>query len=147
MVRPVITVHLNGPFFQRDPGKTFREDARRFMDRVAEITEAEVRHRMEGGGPEADATAPFVQGRTRSLSGRRWACTARVSVSTAGLSPAMAVRRQAIAAGRHTEVTFEGRCVGRTRGAEGRTHAFRDGRRAVGDAAKENASKLTEGLI
>jgi hypothetical protein len=146
MARRELQITLEGPFFQRPPGRTFRENIRTFMDRVAEVAQAEVQQRLGTGGREGASTRPHVVGRTRSLSGRRWACTARVSVSTRGLDRAAAIRRQAIAAGRHTAVTAGGRNIGTTLGAEGRTHAFRDSKTAVLRAARDNADLLLEGL-
>jgi hypothetical protein len=140
---PGITV--SGPFFERDPRKTFRQNIRAYMDRVAELAEADVKARMSGSA-EAAATAPYVVGRTRSLGGKRWAVTARISVSTAGLTRREAIRRQAIAAGRHTSVTQGGRRIGTTRGAEGRTHAFRRAGAAIGRLAQANVGVLTKGL-
>lgn len=110
------------------------------MDRVAEIGEAEVKRRLDSGASAAEIQ-PHVVGRTSSLTGRRWAVTARVSVSTAGLGRAEAVRRQAIAAGRH-----DPNPRGTTRGAEGETHAFRDARSSIMTAARENAHLLLEDL-
>lgn len=141
MVRPVLGITLEGPFFARQPSRTFRQNIRVFMDRVAQVGEAEVKRRLLTDGREGAHTEPFVLGRTRSLSGRRWACTARVSVSTQGLSAPQAIRRQAIAAGRHQLFPH-----GTTRGAEGQTHAFRDSRKAVEDAMKAHAGDLTKGL-
>ena len=139
-------IDLAGPFFERDPRRTFRQNIRAFMDRIAEQSEHEVRRRMATGGREGQHVAPHVVGRTSSLSGKRWSVTARVSVSTRGLDRAAAIRRQAIASGRHNPVTRVGRNIGTTRGGEGRTRAFRDGRSVVMRAARENADQLLEGL-
>lgn len=144
--RPTLGFEYQGPFFQRDPSKTFRQNVRVYMARVASISEGEVRRRMMSGGAEGAATAPHVVGRTHSISGRQWAVTARVSVSTSGLDGSAAVRRMAIAAGRHTSTTRTGRVIGTTRGGESRTHAFRDASKAITDAAQANVDKLLEGL-
>ena len=144
--RPTLGITLEGPFFERDPRKTFRANIRTFMARVAEVAEAETRRRMAAGAREGAHTAPFIVGRTHALGGKKWAVTARVSVSTVGQSRPEAIRRQAIAAGRHNPTTRAGRNVGTTRGGEGRTHAFRDGKKAVEDAAQANIDKLLEGL-
>ena len=143
--RPVLGVELSGPFFTRDPRKTLRANIRAYMDRIAEVGEAEIARRMTGSR-EANATRGHVWGRTSSVTGKRWAVTARVSVDTRGLDKQQAVRRMAIAAGRHTPVTRSGRRIGTTKGAEGRTHAFRDGKKALLDAARANAHLLVEDL-
>lgn len=145
MARRQLAVTYEGPFFSHQPGRTFRQNIRAFMDRVAEVGEADVKSRLTGSA-EAESTAPHVVGRTRALSGRRWACTARVSVSTVSLDRAQAIRRQAIAAGRHTAVTRTGRNIGTTQGAEGRTHAFRDSKGAVLQAARDNAHLLLKDI-
>jgi len=146
MARPTLAIELSGPFFERQPGKTFRQNIRGYMARVAEVAAADIQARLGAGGPEGASTRPHVVGRTRSLTGRQWACTARVSVSTAGLTRPEAIRRMAIAAGRHTPVSRTGRNLGTTRGAEGRTHAFRDAKKAITDAAQANVGLLLEGL-
>lgn len=138
-------IELEGPFFQRDPARTCRANIRDFMDRVAEIGEAEVKRRLDSGSSAA-ATRPYVVGRTRALSGRRWQCTARISVSTAGLTRAAAIQRQAIAAGRHNPTSSSGRRLGTTKGAEGETHAFRDARASTIAAANRSADMLTKDL-
>jgi hypothetical protein len=143
--RPVLGITLEGPFFERDPRKTFRQNVRRYMDRIAEVGEAEIKRR-ETGNASAASTRDHVWGRTSSLAGKRWAVTARVSVSTQGLDKPQAVRRMAIAAGRHVAVTKAGRNIGTTKGAEGRNHAFRDGKKAILDAARANAHLLVEDL-
>jgi hypothetical protein len=137
--KPVLAVKLEGPFFTRDPRKTFRQNIRSYMDKVAEVAEADVQARLTGSR-EADVTRAEVQGRTSSLAGKRWAVTARVSVSAAGYTRAEAIRVKAIAAGRKRGIH------GTTRGAEGRTHAFSRGRRAALAAARDNAHLLVEDL-
>lgn len=139
--RPTLGIELSGPFFERDPRLQWRDNVKAFMDRVADIGEAEVQRRLSRGASAA-ATRDHVVGRTRALSGRRWACTARVSVSTAGLIAPAAIRRQAIAAGRHNPTTRTGRTIGTTKGAEGETHAFRDSQKAVIDRARNSADLL-----
>ena len=142
-------IEMTGPFFERDPRLTFRQNIRVFMDRVAEVTEHETSRRLATGGREGASSAPRVVGRTRSLSGKRWAVTARISISTVGLSRPEAIRAQAIAAGRHNPSanTRNGvRNVGTTLGAEGRTHGFRDARRVVMSAARDNANRLIEDI-
>jgi hypothetical protein len=83
-------VDMSGPFFRRDPKKTFRKNLRDFMDEVAELGEADVvaqlragegrRASIRGGG----RVSQFVQGRTSSIRGKRWAVTAVVSVRPVG---------------------------------------------------------------
>jgi len=148
--RPILGIEYEGPFFEYDPRKRFRANITVFMDRIAELTEAEVKRRIAGGGRSGAHTAPHVVGRTSSLTGKHWAVTARVSVSTIDLATGkrnpLAMRRMAIAAGRHVTTTAAGRYIGRTRGAEGQTHAFRDAKKAIQDAAQANVDKLLEGI-
>jgi len=99
MPRNTTTIRFDGPFFVGDPAKTFRQNIRAFMDVVAAEGEADVTAQLAVG---AAARAPiralspqrvgdYVRGRTESLSRRRWAVTAVVSVNNSGLS-----RRQGI---------------------------------------------------
>jgi hypothetical protein len=68
---------LSGPFFERDPRKTFRQNIRDFMDKVAATGEADVKAHYPVG-PTGDGRAGVV-GRTSSLAGKRWAVTAVIS--------------------------------------------------------------------
>jgi hypothetical protein len=77
-------VEFSGPFFQKDPRLTFRQNIRKLMDLVAEWGEGEVRGQMQGIG--TGRTARAYTGRTHALSGKRWAVTAVVSPLTQGLS-------------------------------------------------------------
>ena len=85
-------------------------------------------------------TIPYVRGRTVSLSGKRWATHARISVSTAGMDKPEAKRTLAIAAGRRYGTH------GTTKGAEGRTHAFSRTKAALKQLIVRAADDLTEGL-
>lgn len=95
-----VKVDLDGPFFRRDPRKTFRKNVREFMDEVAGLGEETVKGALragESGRQPLRAITPervsgHVRGRTSSLTGKRWALTAVVSVDTSGRD-----RRQAIA--------------------------------------------------
>lgn len=80
--RTVGTIELSGPFFQRDPGRTFGGNVRLLMDRIAEEGERDLKSRLaqvprrHGTGD----TARRIVGRTRSLSGRRWAATTVIGI-------------------------------------------------------------------
>lgn len=89
-----VRIEFEGPFFKKDPRKTFRQNVRDFMDEVAELGEAQVQAEMRRGqasrqpmrGVEPDRVSGHVRGRTKSLKGRRWAVTAVVSVRPDGLT-------------------------------------------------------------
>ena len=76
MTDPLLSVELKGPFFTKDPGKTFRANAREAMLRI-----------VEAGADDIRSSAPVLTGdwragivaRARSLRGRPWALTAVVS--------------------------------------------------------------------
>lgn len=104
---PFLTVKLEGPFFKKDPRRTFRQNVRDFMDEVAALGEAEVKAGMRAGegsrapvsgGVQPARVSGHVVGRTRSLSGRRWAVSAVVSVSGHGLPRKQAIALKAAAA-------------------------------------------------
>lgn len=105
------TIRRTGPFFEKDPRKTFRQNVRTMMDAVAREGEDDVVAQMKAGD---ESRAPIavgggrvsghVVGRTHSLSGRRWAVTAVVSVNAAGHSKVVA-QSQMAAASRVEKVT------------------------------------------
>jgi hypothetical protein len=97
MARRLKGVDMTGPFFRRDPVKTWRDNVKDFMDEVAALGEAEVKAQLrQGEGIRAPLSvggrvSNYVVGRTSSLSGKRWAVTAVVSPRPSGS------RREAIA--------------------------------------------------
>ena len=135
---------FSGPFFERDPRKTFRQNARDLMDAIA--SEGQNLARAAATGPEGDAVRDRIIGRTHALRGRRWALTAVVSVSTAGLSQGEARRLMAIAAGRHRAITAGGRNIGTTEGLEGRTHTFRRTSSRLRRMRADAAARLLRGI-
>lgn len=137
-------VTFSGPFFARDPRKTFRENARDLMDAIA--SDGQRIARELATGPEGDAVRGRVIGRSHALTGRRWALTAVVSVSTAGLDRRQAIRLRAIAAGRHDPVTAGGRRIGTTQGLEGRAHTFRRSAGRMRRMRADAVARLTRGL-
>jgi hypothetical protein len=78
-----VEVQLVGPFFEVDPSKTFRQNARVMLDAIAEEGERAVKARAPFyTGSRGDPTAHIrtdIVGRTKSLSGKPWALTAVVS--------------------------------------------------------------------
>jgi hypothetical protein len=116
---------LHGPLFETDLQATLTRNVRAGLQEAARAGEAFVRSEYGGAGPEGAAARPFVEGRTESHSGRDWKTTAVVSVATPHMGASDATRIRAIAAGRHNPITRDGRNIGTTRGAEGRTGAFR----------------------
>lgn len=97
--RNITGLEMTGPFFAKDPAKTFADNLEDFMDAVAKRAEAEVVARMRRGEATRDLVSmglgrvsDRVVGRTSNLSGRRWRVTAKVSVVPKGL-----VRLEAIA--------------------------------------------------
>ena len=136
-------IEYRGPFFERDPRKTFERNVAEFMADVAREGERMVVEQTGMAGREGAAVRPYIRGRTRSLAGKPWKVTAVVSVTTGGLDKAGAIRIKAIGAGRKQSVTKAGRLIGTTRGFEGRTHAFRKVRNAIRRALR--ADRLTKG--
>lgn len=99
-------IDLEGPFFEKDPVATFRENVKALMDEMAEEGEADVRTQMAYGEmarkPVKVVFPPrvraFVRGRTKSLSGKDWGVTAVVSVETSGQPRKQAIALKAAAA-------------------------------------------------
>jgi hypothetical protein len=85
---------MSGPFFTKDPKKTFRQNVRDMMDQLAAAGESDVRAQMQAGegsrkplrGISPDRVSGHVRGRVDSLAGKRWALNAVVSVNNSRLS-------------------------------------------------------------
>lgn len=164
----VTGLQFTGPFFARDPVKTYRQNLRLYMDRIAQIGEAEVKRRVAAaprrtGGPSY--SGQFIQGRTRAIKGGpHWATTAVVSaaggIAAARLDSRQAIRVQATLAGRKMATTGPitvppsgGRrgytrsgVLGTTRGHEGTAHVFARTRSGLRAAMKAHARMLIQGL-
>jgi hypothetical protein len=131
------SIDLSGPFFQRDPAKTFRANGRALMAAVAEVGRREVIAQMAGGsGRRArirelgeDRVADHVVARTGSLSGRPWAVTAVVSVNNSGFSPKQGISLMAAASR-----------------VERQTHAFRRATTGVRRSRAVNLDELMKGI-
>jgi hypothetical protein len=76
-----VQVETKGPFFEKDPRKTFRANARDMLKGIAEEGDDAVQAAITfGRGPEPHHIADGVYGRVEALSGKPWALTAVVSV-------------------------------------------------------------------
>jgi hypothetical protein len=73
-----LTVDLSGPFFQRDPKKTVRQNIRRMLEGLASEGEQMVQAQF-GGHIDTGEGVSGVRGRVSSLNGRPWALTAVIS--------------------------------------------------------------------
>ena len=131
------TIDLSGPFFRKDPRKTFRQNAREMLARVAEEAEADVKAQLQQG---ESARAPMrgihpvrvsghVIGRVKSLKGKAWALTAVVSVNNSGFTKRQGTTLMASAAV-----------------LERRTHAFRRTTSRLRRSKKANMTELLKGL-
>lgn len=131
------TIDTSGPFFAKDPAKTFRQNVRVLMDAVAAEGEADVRAQITAGNsgrkPIAelgqDHVSAHVIGRTSNLRGRRWAVTAVVSVNNSGFSPKEGISLMAAASS-----------------VESQTHAFRRTTGRIRRARALNQAELLKGL-
>lgn len=147
--RSVFAIEYDGPFFERDPTKTFRKNVRRLMERMATVGEAEVKRRIaqaprRTAGPSYSGR--FIRGRVKSLAGRPWATTMVVSADVSSLDGPGARRVQAALAGRRNSVGRDGRNRGTTRGHEGTAKVYSrtaTGLRRLGTAA---GKELVEGV-
>lgn len=75
-MQPQVKVDLSGPFFQRDPSKTFAENIRHMLEGVAQEGEriASAAYPVYTGAGRSG-----VKGRVASLSGRKWYSAAVIS--------------------------------------------------------------------
>lgn len=136
MVRTSSRITATGPFFERDPRLTFRQNVRVMMDRLAEEGAEDVRRQLVAGqgsrrplGMNLGRVSWHVVGRTSSLVGRRWALNAVVSVQNEGFTKVQAVKLMAAASY-----------------LEGTTHAFRRTTGRLRRAKAVNAAELLKGL-
>jgi hypothetical protein len=133
----VTTIKMGGPFFRKDPAKTFRQNVRVMMDAIAAEGEKDVKAQLEAGNARrlpiarlGDAhVSDHVVGRTKSLTGRRWAVTALVSANRPGLSRAQSISLRAAASSLET-----------------RGHAFRKTKNRIGRTRKTNMSELLKDI-
>jgi hypothetical protein len=130
---------MSGPFFRKDPAKTFRQNVRAMMDAVAAEGEKDVKAQLAAGeGGRAPVTGwgtntrtrMHVAGRTKSLAGKRWAVTAVVELRMPGSPP----RPRAISL--------------RAAMAEIETasHPFRKTKNRIGRTRKTNMSELLKDI-
>jgi hypothetical protein len=74
------SIKYSGPFFARDVKKTFRANARDLVTAIAEDGERMVKDNLTpGNGRVTGRYADAVEGRAKSLSGKKWALTAVVT--------------------------------------------------------------------
>lgn len=136
-------VDFSGPFFQHQPGKTLRANIAQMMDALGHEMESDVQGQIasaQGSMPDWTGFAfDHVLGRASSLSGKKWAATAVVSLSTRGLSGPEAVALLASGAGRH------GGQHGRAPGIETRFHPFSRTARSVRNS-KALLADLAKGI-
>lgn len=130
------TIDLKGPFFTKDPTKTFEANIRVLMDAVSREAESDIKAGMQQGergrrpiSLVGGRVSGRVRGRTASLAGKRWKVTAVASVSTQGLG-----RREAVAV------------MAAASSVEGRAHAFRRTTGRMRRARALNVVELLKGL-
>lgn len=145
----ITTIQFDGAFFAKDVRKTFRQNARALMDRVAEVGETEVKRRIAAAprrSPGPSYSGGYVRGRRKSLSGKPWSLTAVISADTTGLSRRDAIRVQAALAGRRKDVGSNGRRIGTMPGHEGNAKVFARTKTGLGRLTRETIADLTKGL-
>lgn len=138
--RLTTTIDKTGPFFTHNPGKTFRQNARVMLARIAEEGAKDLQAQLvagQAGRQPISRVAPgmservsgHVIGRVRSLTGKPWQVTAVISVLNRGMSQTEAIAL--MAAG--SEI-------------EGRTHVFRRTTSRLRSARALNKAELLKGL-
>lgn len=131
------TIDTSGPFFTKDPAKTFRQNIRVLMDQYAALGEEDVKAQLKQGesrrrpmhGITPVRVSGHVVGRTKNLRGKRWAVTAVVSVNNSGFSKAQGKTLMAAAAT-----------------IERREHTFRRTSARLRRARKLNQAELLKGV-
>jgi len=134
----VTTISKTGPFFTKDPAKTFRQNIMVYMDAVAAESEKDVKAQLRVGQgsryPVSAKVTParvadHVVGRTHSLSGKRWQVSETTSVNSSGLSKKQAIALMAAGSWLESQV-----------------HAFRKTRGRIGRMRKTNEAELLKGI-
>ncbi len=135
----VTTIDLSGPFFEKDPRKTFRQNVRTMLDAMAAEGEADVRAQL---GVIGSATLPgLVRGYTTSIrTGRHWVLSGAVGHVTSRLDKTAATRANAILYGRRKGNH------GVTVGVEGRAHPYRKTKNRLNRSRAVNVAELTKGM-
>jgi hypothetical protein len=132
------TIDKSGPFFTKDPARTFRSNIRTMMDAVAREGQSDVRAQLqvgEGGrqpishGVQPGRVSAHVVGRTSNLVGKRWAVTAVVSVQNRGFTGAQGKALMAAASR-----------------VEAQTHAFRKTKGRIRSTRAMNTDELLKGI-
>ena len=125
-------VQLEGDFFKRDPGKTFRANVRDMLDELASWMETEVRSDIASHAGSMPGYTGWSRdhtvGRT-SWGGNRWGTWAAVEASTEGIATKQAIRTKAAAAS-----------------IERRWHPYRNVKSGVYRSRPIITANLTEGL-
>ena len=127
-------VQLEGDFFKRDPGKTFRANVRDMLDELASWMEAEVRSDIASHAGSMPGYTGWSHGHTigyttSAKTGKRWGTWAAVGAVTAGMSAKDAIRTKAAAAT-----------------IERRWHPYRNVKSGVYRSRPIITANLTEGL-
>jgi hypothetical protein len=137
MANPRVDLKLEGPFFERDPKQTFRQNVRRMLEGLSAEGQQTIRELLAAGEGTrlpiaripSDHVSEHVVGRVRSNSGRPWALTAVVSVNNSGLSRAEGISLMAAASV-----------------VERRVHAFRSLSSGIRRSRAVLSANLTAGL-
>lgn len=132
------TIDTSGPFFRGNPVLTFRQNVKVLMDAVAKEAEADIVAQLRvgqaaryplGGGIRPGRVSAHVKGRTKNLSGKRWAVTAVASVNNSGFTQKQAIKLMAAASW-----------------LESQGHAFRRTAGRIRRSRAVNTAELTKGL-
>lgn len=137
--RPKATtsITMTGPFFDRDPRLTFRQNARKMLEAVAQEAARDIRTQLQsteanrheirvGGGRVSDLIEGYATG---LRSGRRWVLTSRVHVRNQGFTKARGISLHAAASA-----------------DERQTHAFRRTTQRVRRSRAANMDELLKGI-
>lgn len=126
---------LAGPFFEKDPTKTFRQNLRDMMDALAKEAEKDVRAQITSAHVN-----PNVKGYTTGTkTSKRWATSMAVNLLPTG-TKAESIQNAAILYGRRKGNH------GTTVGIEAKSHPFARTARAIRSMRAIMAANLTKGI-
>ena len=127
------TIDVSGPFFSRDPVKTFAGNVQDMLEAMSKEGEKDAKAQVEGLAGAMSRytgwTTDHIKGRVHNIAGKHWRKTAVVSVFPGGMDASTAIRTQAAAST-----------------IEGRWHVFRRVMSRLRRSRAVNMAELTKGM-
>ena len=93
------TIDISGPFFSKDPTKTFAENVQKMLEAMAREGEEDAKAQVSGLAGRMSHytgwTTRTITGRVKNKSGKHWRKTAVVSAFSGGMAASDAIRTNA----------------------------------------------------